>query len=112
MGRGGKETRISFNLSEVANVVNATSSLETQPAGSADSASARIAPVGAESIGASAAQVSLSPATPAVSLSASPNVHVNVEIHIAADATADTVREIFRNMARYVLDKPVHDDVD
>ena len=45
-----------------------------------------------------------------VHVSASPSVHVNVEVHIAADAEADTVREIFKNMARYVLNKPVDDD--
>lgn len=38
-----------------------------------------------------------------VTLQASPAVHVNLEIHIAADATAETVAEIFRNMRKYVL---------
>ncbi|MFV1363552.1 hypothetical protein AAHH97_08885 [Mycolicibacterium elephantis] len=40
---------------------------------------------------------------PAVSVQTSPAVHVNIEIHIAADATATTVEEIFKNMRKYVL---------
>jgi hypothetical protein len=32
-----------------------------------------------------------------------PAIHINVEIHIAADASAETVEEIFKNMRRYVL---------
>jgi hypothetical protein len=32
-----------------------------------------------------------------------PGVHINIEIHIAADASAETVEEIFKNMRRYVL---------
>jgi len=48
----------------------------------------------------------------AVSQSAtvSGGVHVNIEIHVAADAKADTVREIFRNMRRYVLGLPDMDE--
>jgi hypothetical protein len=30
-------------------------------------------------------------------------VHVNIEIHIAADAPSETIEDIFRNMRRYVL---------
>jgi hypothetical protein len=41
--------------------------------------------------------------TPPANLKVSPAIHVNLEIHIAADATADTVEEIFKNMRKYVL---------
>lgn len=47
------------------------------------------------------------PLQPAVSTS--PAVHVNIEIHIAADATAATVEEIFKNMRKYVLNAPAED---
>jgi hypothetical protein len=33
----------------------------------------------------------------------SPGIHINIEIHIAADSSADTIEEIFKNMRRYVL---------
>lgn len=36
-------------------------------------------------------------------VSIGPGVHVNIEIHIAADASSETIEEIFRNMRRYVL---------
>ncbi|GAB3745492.1 hypothetical protein [Microlunatus parietis] len=42
-------------------------------------------------------------AAPQVTLQASPAIHINLEIHIAADATATTVAEIFKNMRKYVL---------
>ncbi|WP_182525951.1 hypothetical protein [Nocardioides dongkuii] len=45
-------------------------------------------------------------ATPSITVGTSPAVHVNIEIHIAADATAETVAEIFKNMRRYVLNNP------
>jgi hypothetical protein len=38
-----------------------------------------------------------------VSTSVGPGVHINIEIHIAADASSETVEEIFKNMRRYVL---------
>lgn len=41
--------------------------------------------------------------TPQVTVQASPAIHINLEIHIAADATAETVAEIFKNMRKYVL---------
>ncbi|SDR02400.1 hypothetical protein SAMN04489765_2815 [Tsukamurella pulmonis] len=41
-----------------------------------------------------------------ISVETSPAVHVNLEIHIAADATAETVAEIFKNMRKYVLSNP------
>ncbi len=43
------------------------------------------------------------PAPPAVNLKTSPAIHINLEIHIAADATPETVEEIFKNMRKYVL---------
>jgi hypothetical protein len=51
------------------------------------------------------------PASPTpISVSTSPAIHVNIEIHIAANATAETVAEIFKNMRKYVLNNP--DDAD
>jgi hypothetical protein len=40
---------------------------------------------------------------PPVNLKTSPAIHINLEIHIAADATPETVEEIFKNMQKYVL---------
>jgi hypothetical protein len=40
-------------------------------------------------------------APPAVSVG--PGIHINIEIHIAADASSETIEEIFPNMRRYVL---------
>ncbi|MBN3510124.1 hypothetical protein JYB55_14870 [Mycolicibacterium septicum] len=63
------------------------------------------APVGAPS------PVLPPPPAPGVrQVSASPAVHVNVEIHIAADATAATVEEVFKNMRKYVLNDVVPED--
>jgi hypothetical protein len=45
-----------------------------------------------------------SPTTPPVNLKVSPDIHINLEIHIAANAMPDTVEEIFKNMRKYVLD--------
>jgi hypothetical protein len=42
-----------------------------------------------------------SPAARRVTIGA--GVNVNIEIHIAADASAETIEDIFRNMRRYVL---------
>lgn len=49
-------------------------------------------------------------APPAVTMS--PGIHINIEIHIAADASSETVEDIFRNMRRYVLtgDGPLDDE--
>ena len=41
-----------------------------------------------------------------VNVTSSPAVHINVEIHIAADAEPATIEEIFKNMRKYVLDLP------
>ena len=128
IGRGGKETRVSFNLAEVERLIDGASA-PTEGAVEGSSAATAVAtpaaPVSTPTASAATpaeaqptAPVS-TPVTPAatytgaqpsVTVSTNPSVHVNVEIHIAADATADTVREIFRNMARYVLDKHVEDD--
>jgi hypothetical protein len=49
--------------------------------------------------------VSPAPAAPLISpaVSLSPGVHINLEIHIAADASSQVIEDIFRNMRRYVL---------
>jgi len=49
-----------------------------------------------------------SPTAPAVitpSVSMADRVHINVEIHIAADAKPSTIEEIFKNMRRYLLEQ-------
>ncbi|MFC0706040.1 hypothetical protein [Cellulomonas uda] len=110
VGRGGKETRIAFNLTEVAEIVTGPSARGTTPSTQEDpDPTPETDPVQA-GIAKSPAPMTPTPTQPTVSVSTSPNVHVNVEIHIAADATADTVREIFRNMAYYILDKPVDEN--
>jgi hypothetical protein len=43
-------------------------------------------------------------------VTASPGVHINVEIHIAADAKPATVEEIFKNMQKYILSPPPVDE--
>lgn len=112
IGRGGKETRLNFKLDLVDSVVNggapATTEDEVPESSSETGTAAEI--TAASSPAQDAATAVATP--PQVSVTASPSVHVNVEIHIAANATADTVREIFKNMARYVLDKHVEDDGD
>jgi hypothetical protein len=50
--------------------------------------------------------------SPTRAVSMSPGVHINIEIHIAADATSETVEEIFRNMRRYVLNDGTQPDDD
>ena len=50
------------------------------------------------------------PATPPVAVSVGPGIHINIEIHIAADASSETVEEIFKNMRRYVLSDGKADD--
>lgn len=115
LGRGGKETRIEFDLSVVDLLVTGEPDVEDPaPADEAAADSAAPdqqtpAPESSPTPPATMERQVLPPA-PSVNVSTSPSVHVNVEIHIAADATADTVREIFKNMARYVLDKTIDDD--
>jgi hypothetical protein len=41
-------------------------------------------------------------------LTLDPSLTVNVEIHIAADATGETVEAIFRNLHKYLIDGPEH----
>ncbi|MBT2475988.1 hypothetical protein J7E68_15760 [Microbacterium sp. ISL-103] len=112
VGRGGKETRITFDLSAVDGLVNgSTPTTSSEPAGETEEAPAEVAAAAPAAPSTSATQTLPAPAAPpTVTVAASPSVHVNVEIHIAADATAETVREIFKNMARYVLDKQIADD--
>jgi hypothetical protein len=43
------------------------------------------------------------PVAPVVSVA--PGIHVNIEIHIAADASSQVIEEIFKNMRRYVLSR-------
>jgi hypothetical protein len=43
---------------------------------------------------------------PPVGVTVGAGVHINIEIHIAADASSETIEEIFRNMRRYVLNDP------
>lgn len=113
LGRGGRETRISFQMDEVENLVLGVHENQdqiTEPISSGEPTSTAIidateAPSLAPNFN------NASQPRSEVSVSTSPSVHVNVEIHIAADATAETVREIFKNMARYVLDKPVLDEI-
>lgn len=114
LGRGGKETRITLLTIEIGDLVNGASAAASD---SQDQSAPNATGVAAPTTEAVATYTpAVSPAqvahTSPVSVTTSPSVHVNVEIHIAADATADTVREIFKNMARYVLDKPVTDDID
>lgn len=112
IGRGGKQTRINVDLASVDSFLHPENHVEHV---AEDSELPSIAvkphpeptgPMGQEPEAAPmGAPQQLTP-----TVTANPSVHVNVEIHIAADATAETVREIFKNMARYILDKPVDAD--
>jgi hypothetical protein len=53
----------------------------------------------------------VAPAAPAA-VSVGAGIHINIEIHIAADATSDTIEEIFKNMRRYVLTSDGQSDDD
>jgi hypothetical protein len=46
------------------------------------------------------------PPPPPAPLKVDTGLKVNVEIHIAADAKAATIEEIFKNMRKYLLDQP------
>ncbi|MGP4032452.1 hypothetical protein [Pseudarthrobacter sp. 1C304] len=109
IGRGGKETRFMTSLDQVSALLDTSDDQDSQVETAVDTVPAAADKGIPSPFGASAAPNTTPPAPPSVQVSASPNVHVNVEIHIAANATADTVKEIFRNMARYVLDKHVDD---
>ena len=112
IGRGGKETRLKLDQTEVARFVDGAApggSVEEMPDTQAGNATeAPLAETNASQTRSTEGQEGVRP--PSLTVSTSPSVHVNVEIHIAADATAATVKEIFKNMARYVLDKTVEDD--
>lgn len=115
VGRGGKETRTTFDLAAVDTLVNGAPPAENdapQDQAATETPEPLATPHAAlPTPGTTATQTLPAPATPStVTVATSPSVHVNVEIHIAADATADTVREIFKNMARYVLDKQIADE--
>ncbi|GAA4763820.1 hypothetical protein [Microbacterium gilvum] len=115
VGRGGKETRTTFDLAGVDALVNgATTALVADSNTSDLIVPASATPAAEVPVSETVTKTLSSNPTPSptVSVSTSPSVHVNFEIHIAADATADTVREIFKNMARYVLDKPITDDAE
>lgn len=43
------------------------------------------------------------PVAAAPMVSVGQGIHINIEIHIAADASSETVEDIFKNMRRYVL---------
>jgi hypothetical protein len=107
IGRGGKETRLTPDLKVIESFlagVSAQPVLDDETPVAGEEPASNLA--GHESGQLQTMQPPVSVPSPPVHLSTSPSVHVNVEIHIAADATADTVREIFKNMARYVLGKP------
>lgn len=110
VGRGGKESRILVKLDEVGQFVNGgdqdRESGKNAKVQDGDSVSNFVEP----SNGSEPLEIPESQKAD-VTVTASPNIHVNVEIHIAADATADTVREIFKNMARYVLNRPTKDNI-
>jgi hypothetical protein len=49
---------------------------------------------------------------PPATVSVGHGIHINVEIHIAADASSETIEDIFRNMRRYVLNGDAQSDND
>lgn len=103
VGRGGKETRIELDRESLKSYY--TEEPATQVAPDTEAGVIETSRMRQDS---ELHQTQVQPATqsPRVSVSTQPNIHVNVEIHIAADATAETVQEIFKNMARYVLNHP------
>lgn len=109
IGRGGKETRFTASPVEISGALDAVPD-DSEPSATPPVEAVSEAVVDTNDVATPlAVPASVVQAPPTVSVSTSPSVHVNVEIHIAADATAETVKEIFRNMARYVLDKHVDD---
>jgi hypothetical protein len=60
-------------------------------------------PVASSASLASESKAKRDPLVPPPPVAVGPGVHINIEIHIAADASAATIEEIFRNMRRYVL---------
>lgn len=109
--RGSKarpDSYLKTDSAAVASFVSAKTEIDVMPASARDAVEAQ-----QSHHGGSHSVVPLpgaSGATQGVSFQTSPAVHVNLEIHIAADATAETVAEIFKNMRKYVLSNP--DDSD
>lgn len=56
--------------------------------------------------------VPLPPPASGVAVAVSPAVYVNIEIHIAADASSTTIEDIFKSMRRYVLNSSEHTEND
>lgn len=114
VGRAGRETRLNSDLDSIASFLDEGVSPASVPedaklnANDSDSAESQQP----NQIAIPNRQSAIGEASPSTTVTASPNIHVNVQIHIAADATADTVREIFKNMAYYVLDKNMPEDGD
>lgn len=104
-GKGRPETYFKDDRAAVEQFASDYITGETTPAPVAPSAKPQTAITALPGTPAAAAPATATP-TPAVSVQASPAVHINVEIHIAADAKADTVAEIFKNMRKYVLSNP------
>jgi hypothetical protein len=113
VGRAGKETRFTSDLARVAEFLDSASPGSPLSVPESQPEIQEKSPTESRSLSESVdPPAPTAQGGPSTTVSASPNVHVNVEIHIAADATADTVKEIFKNMARYVLDRPVAGDDD
>lgn len=97
-GKGRPETYLKVDHEALSAYINNS---EEAPKGSETPDSAKRAEIVPEPVAAH------QPARPSVQqVTASPAVHINIEIHIAADATATTVEEIFKNMRKYVLAEP------
>ena len=110
VGRGGKESRILVKLDEVGQFVDGNDHDRECEKNSEVQDGDSVSSFDKPSNGSELLEIPESQKAD-VAVTASPNIHVNVEIHIAADATADTVREIFKNMARYVLNRPTKDNI-
>jgi hypothetical protein len=59
--------------------------------------------VSATPVASTAPRLPVQPSAEPAGVTIGPGIHINIEIHIAADATSETVEEIFKNMRRYVL---------
>ena len=46
-------------------------------------------------------------AQPIAAPSPSPSLHIDIQVHIHPDADATQVKEIFKNMAKYLYDKDI-----
>jgi hypothetical protein len=92
---GSREARLDIDKSRLAGFVT----------GQADEQSeVPVPPAGDVGQNAQTGTTVRSPVTHQVSLD--PGVRINIEIHIAADATPETIEEIFKNMRQYVLNNP------